>query len=461
MAGLVVGLSLIFWRESIFGNRNANAFYPTDSLTRIVDRVLEFHAGISDAPAWRRSLYHVLQGSPTDFHDYAMKSYRDLLSFYAERKSEYHPVDIDVARTHLIILLAETNGHAEAQTELHRLRESNQEASLVLLLQLAYGRANRLPSIEDIDAASHYLAPGWKTSKLRSRLAANMGDVQLARDIETDLVRTGKRWERWVNVFLFVHLAIVASGLFLLSKIRYPPTEITRLSNPSQFTHWTLREGIGAFIWCLYLRQGLLLVGGFVARTGMSIPYQLLDLGTLLLSVQLIRLNLLIPKKLDFDSAFGLSVSKGNYGKAIRMAFAIFPLLLIGSTIIESVTTSLGFYPHWTEGLDEEFIWGSWQTASLSAAHAIVWGPILEELLVRGLLYPSLRNRFSPLVASLISSGVFASWHCYSIAGFLSVFWAGVVWAYAYERFRSLLPTILSHAAVNALLTGMHLVFFR
>lgn len=212
---------------------------------------------------------------------------------------------------------------------------------------------------------------------------------------------------------------------------------------------------------CLYLRQGLLLVGGFLARAGMSIPYQFLDLVSLILSVQLIRLNLLGPKNLRFKSAFGLNHSSDSYGKVIRISFVILAVQFIGSTLIERFTELLGLYPHWTEGLDEDLIWGSWQTALLSAGHAIVWGPILEELLVRGLFYPSLRNRFTPLVASLISAGVFASWHCYSISGFLSVLWGGLVWAYAYERYRSLLPMILSHGAINALITWMHLVFFR
>ena len=426
-----------------------------------MDRNLELQSGIADAPAWRGYLYRLIQGSPADFQTNLIESFRDLLSFYAERKSEFDPIEIDVARAYFIVVLAETNRHSEAQAELRRLSESNQDSSLTLLLQLAYGEAQRRPTIADIDAASHRLGHGWAASKLRSRLAANMGDVQLARDIDTELVMTGKGWERWMSVFFFVHLAIVVSGFFLLFKTRHAPSEITPPFSNTQFTPWTLNEGVGAFIWCLYLRQGVFLVAGFLARAGISIPYQLLDLLALLLSVQLIRLNLLIPKTLGFNSAFGLSPIRGTYCTVFRISVMTFAIELVGSTLIESFTLFLGFYPHWTEGLDEDFIWGSWQIASLSAGHAIVWGPMLEELLVRGLFYPSLRNRFSPIVASLISSGIFASWHFYSISGFLSVFWAGLVWAYVYERFRSLLPTILSHAAVNALLTCMYLVFLR
>jgi len=35
------------------------------------------------------------------------------------------------------------------------------------------------------------------------------------------------------------------------------------------------------------------------------------------------------------------------------------------------------------------------------------------------------------------------------VLGFAAVFWSGLLWAWAYERTRSLLPSIASHAADN------------
>ena len=86
---------------------------------------------------------------------------------------------------------------------------------------------------------------------------------------------------------------------------------------------------------------------------------------------------------------------------------------------------------------------------------------MFEEIGFRGLLYVTLRSRLRPLHAAVISSGVFSLLHLYSISGFLSVFWSGLVWAYAFERFRSLMPAMMTHAIGNLFALSLILVFYR
>ena len=52
----------------------------------------------------------------------------------------------------------------------------------------------------------------------------------------------------------------------------------------------------------------------------------------------------------------------------------------------------------------------------------------------------SFRRRFQWGTAAMLSAALFALAHGYGLIGFLSVFWSGLVWAWAYERTGSLWP---------------------
>jgi membrane protease YdiL (CAAX protease family) len=75
--------------------------------------------------------------------------------------------------------------------------------------------------------------------------------------------------------------------------------------------------------------------------------------------------------------------------------------------------------------------------------------PLFEEILFRGLLFFTLRNRFGAWNSALMSSLFFSLVHFYSLPGFLMTFWSGFVWAIAFERTGSLLPGIAAHAIYN------------
>lgn len=80
-------------------------------------------------------------------------------------------------------------------------------------------------------------------------------------------------------------------------------------------------------------------------------------------------------------------------------------------------------------------------------------GPLVEEIIFRGVIYAGLRRMMGMVPAVVLSAALFASIHLSAPAGgMLMVGLIGAVLAYLYERTNSLLPSILAHAVHNTLL---------
>ena len=82
------------------------------------------------------------------------------------------------------------------------------------------------------------------------------------------------------------------------------------------------------------------------------------------------------------------------------------------------------------------------------AVIAVVVAPITEEILFRGLIYPTLRRYLGPLGAISVSAGAFAVLHVH-LPTLAPLFVIGFVLAYLYERTGSLTASIAAHAANN------------
>src|SRR5207249_4754609 len=98
------------------------------------------------------------------------------------------------------------------------------------------------------------------------------------------------------------------------------------------------------------------------------------------------------------------------------------------------VAGSLDLSSHWTEWLDEDLVWGTVPVVGTSIVEYVVMAPVFEEMVFRGLLFATLRRRFGWIGSAVISTAVFAAAHAYGALGFASVFWTGVLWAWAYEK---------------------------
>jgi membrane protease YdiL (CAAX protease family) len=79
----------------------------------------------------------------------------------------------------------------------------------------------------------------------------------------------------------------------------------------------------------------------------------------------------------------------------------------------------------------------------------IVFAPLVEEALFRGILYPAIKQLGYPRVALWGSSAFFATVH-FNMATFLPLLVFAVVLVYLYETFQNLLVPITAHALFNA-----------
>jgi membrane protease YdiL (CAAX protease family) len=96
------------------------------------------------------------------------------------------------------------------------------------------------------------------------------------------------------------------------------------------------------------------------------------------------------------------------------------------------------------------------QDPDLTVAHkavlgviVVVFAPIAEEALFRGILYPALKQQGWPRLALWGSSALFAAVH-FNVAIFVPLFGFALVLVYLYETRQNLLAPIVAHALFNA-----------
>lgn len=92
---------------------------------------------------------------------------------------------------------------------------------------------------------------------------------------------------------------------------------------------------------------------------------------------------------------------------------------------------------------------GQWLVLAL---WAVVLGPVLEEWLFRGLIFRGLKGAWGIKVALVLSAGLFAAGHGYSLEGTWVVFGFGLVFGLIYMRTGSLVTTALVHCFHNGML---------
>lgn len=80
----------------------------------------------------------------------------------------------------------------------------------------------------------------------------------------------------------------------------------------------------------------------------------------------------------------------------------------------------------------------------------VVAAPLMEELVIRGILFRSLRMRCSFALSAVLSSALWAVWHG-SLPQAVTAFLTGLILSLLYELYRNLWITIIVHAGNNAL----------
>jgi len=124
--------------------------------------------------------------------------------------------------------------------------------------------------------------------------------------------------------------------------------------------------------------------------------------------------------------------------------------LLIGGYILvllhNGILTALGVD---TQGEEVMKIFGSLESPIWFMIAAVIIAPIVEEMFFRGFLFQGFRQRYGWVIASLLSSAIFAAAHLDPVS-LIPTFILGVVFSYVYHGSNSVWPGIILHFSVNA-----------
>jgi membrane protease YdiL (CAAX protease family) len=148
---------------------------------------------------------------------------------------------------------------------------------------------------------------------------------------------------------------------------------------------------------------------------------------------------------------------RGSIGSQLGAALAGFgiylPLMLLSLIVVIWLAPALPseqINPLMERSLDEMGVWMAMWMVLL----AVVFAPVVEEVLFRGVLFQVLWQRTGRVWLSALASGfLFAVIHPQFLGGIVSVTLLGVILAMVYAHTRSLLPCILIHALNNGMAT--------
>ena len=155
------------------------------------------------------------------------------------------------------------------------------------------------------------------------------------------------------------------------------------------------------------------------------------------------------PPAPTLTASLGLVPSPGGWRPLILATAGLVAAGIVIDLIVAVAGESMDLGAHWTEWFDADMAWGPPAMVIAALASAVVFAPIFEEIVFRGLLFGTLRRTVGWPLAAALSAAVFAVAHGYGSVGFASVFLSGILWAYAYEATASLLPGILAHSLNN------------
>lgn len=415
------------------------------ALNHMAGRLMDLEEGLKTLPVWEQFLYEATMGSNDHDREQVIQWYREL----AEESSDPF-VDL-----HLAILEGEAGRLQSVQQKVVRWgRQSEPYPFFARLLQAGYVNSP-LSSADAFDLQAHLAeqpVTGWFYGRLASRIAERAGDRPLLETIGTSFRQRVEPLLWRARAFALLEFALMLAGLVILFwwLRRRKSAERFRVGSAELPPLWA--GGLGA---------GVLLRGGAIgALLTLSFLFAAVDVASLrILVVPLSNIPLLAlayyhlfrPQRQTFVAGFGLRIEPRNLGRLGLAVLAVVAVGLVGEWVIGMAAEPLNLVSHWTEWFDTDLVWGDPPTLAVSLMEYVVFAPIFEELAFRGLLFGVLRRRVQWGPAAILSAALFALAHGYGLIGFLSVFWSGLIWAWAYERTGSLWPGILGHGINNAL----------
>jgi membrane protease YdiL (CAAX protease family) len=427
-------------RAHVTSERLDSSSEPDRALALIVERTMDLDDAMAEASALERRLYGLTLVDGGGSLAQAIDWYEELANALAG--------DV-LVEFRLAVLRGEAGRLGEVQDAVTdwEARGDLRLADVVAAAYLAAPVESGWPARESVE---RLVGPGWFHDRLALRLAPRTGDgAWLAETREASRARLVPLL-RLVRGFAASELLLLGLGVVAaLSLVRARHRRVAAAPLPPP---WPGRDGLVVLVrggaGGVLVTLALLAVGGWTERgaalvEGLSLP--LLYVPVLALA----RRHLLAPAGAGFARVFGLRPVPGGF-RPLARATALLVAAGIGLDITLGLLGEAGGLPtHWTEWFDEDLAWGSRGIVTASLLGTVVFAPVLEEVVFRGLLYGTLRRGLGWPAAAVLSGAVFAVAHGYGLAGFGSVFVSGVMWAVAYEKTGSLLPGMAAHAVNN------------
>ena len=437
--------------------------YVGPSAGRMMERHLEFYEGYEKTGIVEQAVHRFLFGTREQVQTEAIRVYEEVLKHFEQQAENATPWGILNTKTRKLVTIAELRGKDALLEALKDFTNNPEEEVIAEAVKFAYLDSNMQSEFNpEIFTGASLLPVGWAADHLRQRIARKIGNQKFADILDERLKTRGARLRQHVLQMVMVMAGIIVAGIFLIIRFevlhRPSPWREGILAQP-----WLLQEGFRIAVIAAVF--GLLIWIGLHIITQTFFKPSIFSMwATLFGSIPMLWLMhrfLLKPKGFTFRSAFGLSVFRPGILNFLSITLGLLAIEWIGLLLIGWGIWQLGLGSHWAQGIQERLVFGPEQTVILSAIGIVLWAPIFEEIGFRGLVYTTLRSHFTPTVAIVISAALFSSLHLNSIAGFISIFWSGLILAYAYERYHSLLPGMVMHSVGNILNLSTVLLFYR
>ena len=96
----------------------------------------------------------------------------------------------------------------------------------------------------------------------------------------------------------------------------------------------------------------------------------------------------------------------------------------------------------------------------ITVMSSAILGPILEELIFRGIIYNKLKEFNKPIRAIVLQSIIFALFHD-DILNAIYAFMAGFMFTYVYEKYNNLISSIVLHISLNLTIVLMFNIIIK
>jgi membrane protease YdiL (CAAX protease family) len=416
---------------------------PDESLERLVSRDMDLRDALGRAPGWEQAVYRVLWGDEDPVND-SIGWYEELTGL----------VDSPLAQLERVILLAEA-GQATRLSAAIIPWEFRGEDTTRMKRWVRAAYLGTAPSPDEgrrlIDEVRENLPSSWFADVLVAHIAAGIGDRAIRAEAQTAIADRGMALLNRRRALAVGEIVLLVLCVVMLRRFLTRGAEV-RVGEAPIPPCWTMQDGYGLFIRGVF---GFLFINALVSfGLPKETPFE--GVATLAAGTPFLwwTTRYLTAKGVSVPAAFGLRSPAGGAARVAGVTVVLMGLSVMGEAVIALAEGIFNIKTHWADGLMENMIWGSSWLVAGEALDSIVWAPLVEEIAFRGVLFGTLRTRMGVWPAVLASAAIFAFVHGYSVVGFASVFWSGILWALAYERTRSLWPGMLAHGVNNLLVTG-------